>query len=123
MARVIVPDELANGQDPIVVRVLEEIVTPPPGTSTVTLAVKTVVHVAVVGGGRVGLLAQISAAIATQGLSVTEAYIQVTLVIVALITFMLSNTHAGAKCSIEPLITVLLSFLLFPGWSSCVSLI
>ena len=123
MARVIVPDELANGQDPIVVRVLEEIVTPPPGTSTVTLAVKTVVHVAVVGGGRVGLLAQISAAIATQGLSVTEAYIQVSVVIVALITFMLSNTHASAKCSIEPLITVLLSFLLFPGWSSCVSLI
>ena len=36
-----------------------------------------VVHVAVVGGGRVGLLAQITGALMAQGLSVSEATVQV----------------------------------------------
>jgi hypothetical protein len=86
MPRVDVPVEISSGEEPVVVRVAEEVVSPPagqpflPGSMSVSkpaLALRTVVHVAVVGGGRVGLLAQIAGALAAQGLSVSEASVQV----------------------------------------------
>jgi len=84
MPRVEVPVEISSGEEPVVVRVAEEVVAPPSGGPAgeafhlqPTLTLRTVVHVAVVGGGRVGLLAQIAGAIAAQGLSVSEATAQV----------------------------------------------
>lgn len=82
--RVEVPVEISSGEEPVVVRVAEEIVAPPPGPAGESLralqpaiALRTVVHVAVVGGGRVGLLAQITGSLMAQGLSVSEATVQV----------------------------------------------
>jgi hypothetical protein len=77
--RVIVPAELSSGEEPVVVRVLEEVIREPQLAGS-TLAIKTVVHVAAVGAGRVGLLACIAAAIASVGLSVSEASVQTAVV-------------------------------------------
>ena len=69
------------------VRALEEIVAPASRASETlhalqpSVGLRTVVHVALVGGGRVGLLAQVAGALASQGLSVSEATIQVSPVI------------------------------------------
>lgn len=78
--RVIVPTELSSGEAPVVVRVLEELVSDPAQLAGPALAVKTVVHVAAAGAGRVGLLACIAAAVASAGLSVAEASVQTAVV-------------------------------------------
>lgn len=78
--RLTVPTELSSGEVPVVVRVLEEIVSDPKQLSSPSLAVKTVLHVAAVGAGRVGLLASMAAAISSVGLSVSEASIQTAMV-------------------------------------------
>jgi len=77
-----VPDEIAEGADGVVVLCFEEILHEPEAiqgddsSTSSRVAARTVVKCSAVGGGRCGLLAEMTSALARQGLSVVKASVR-----------------------------------------------